>query len=83
MQTFLCLLANFLLLNLSYVESKPHLTNFFMNLDADQNGWENIQLSDNSVVESHTDLISERESEHRFTWEDFPQGKSIDLKILI
>ena len=84
MKTFLILLASFLLINFSSVESKPHLTNFFMNMNGwnYQNGIESDQLTDTFPIESRTDLVSQRESGLHFTYEDFPESKNNKTPIL-
>ena len=78
MKTILIFLANFLLMNFSSVQSKPHLTNFFMNLNEwnDQKGFKSNELTDTSSIESHTDPVSQGESGLHFTFEDFPEGKN-------
>ena len=60
------------------LESKPHLTNFFMNSnDWNGNSWEHSQemLMQRALAQSGSgQSVIEDETEADFTWQDFPAG---------
>ena len=78
MKTFLILMASILQINFSSIESKPHLTNVFMNHARwnYQNGFETNQMTDTFPIESRTYRDSQGDSGLRLTFEDFPESKT-------
>merc|ERR1712156_1386149 len=71
-------MASILQINFSSIESKPHLTNVFMNHARwnYQNGFETNQMTDTFPIESRTYRDSKGESGLRLTFEDFPESTS-------
>ena len=76
----LTLLMSLLVITFPYIEGKPHLTNFFMNKEFNNepsSDWgENHEFPQFLLSESHSELSSEGESELPLSLlQDFPKGK--------
>ena len=65
-------------------EAKPHFTNFLMSNGIQSkhfSRWEgNNEIFDKILAKSHSKPVTEVNSQHDFTWQDFPKGIQLAKK---